>query len=90
MLGIRPPTRRLLPGNEHLISELMDLKWGELERLAAMLTPPSGSAQVVDPAEWVARLVELANLHQLSGRLEGDYRRIASTDSVPQRMRRAR
>ena len=73
-----------------LIEELIGLKWAELNAFAAMLRPSLRSAAPVGPTEWVARLAELATLHNLAGRLEDDYRRHTIADSVPQRVRCAR
>ena len=72
-----------------LIEELLALKWAELDDFATMLRPSLRSAKGVDPARWVAHLATLANLDDLSRSLDGDYRRLASADSVPQRLRRA-
>ena len=70
-----------------LIEDFIDLKWAELDAFALMLRPSSRSAVPVGPIEWVTRLAELANIHNLAGRLEVDYRQLAGTDSVPQRLR---
>ena len=81
----KPPSRRTLPTRDQLVSGLIALKWAELDALAAMLQPSLRSAAPVAPIEWVARLAELATIHDLAGRLEGDYRQLAGADSVPQR-----